>query len=131
VTQAWLDVIGICHNSGMTQPVPLAPLSAPADTARQWAPIFKALGDPVRLEITLLLAARPRTVKELQEALGLNQALVSHHLKSLREQGVVDSSPRGRANVYEIRTDPLACLAQCVTLLMNTADDGCTCPEQP
>lgn len=103
-------------------------LETPAKTAEQWAPVFKALGDPVRLEITLLLAQGPRSVKELQEALGHNQALVSHHLRLLREQGIVTSVARGRSNVYEIRIDPLACLAQCLGSMVSPDDPACVCP---
>jgi ArsR family transcriptional regulator len=115
-------------NGLMTQSLQVAPLESPSETAEQWAPVFKALGDPVRLEITLLLAARPRTVKELQNALGHNQALVSHHLRMLRDQGVVTCNPRGRSNVYEIQIDPLACLAQCLTSMVNPTDPDCVCP---
>jgi DNA-binding transcriptional ArsR family regulator len=106
-----------------------SPLEAPAEAARQWAPVLKALGDPVRLEIALVLAHRPHTVKELQEALGHSQALVSHHLRLLREQGIVTSNPRGRANVYEICTGPLACLAQCLAVMVASGDAGCDCPN--
>ncbi|MEU7751367.1 metalloregulator ArsR/SmtB family transcription factor [Micromonospora sp. NPDC049101] len=112
----------------MTQSLQVTPLESPSKTAEQWAPVFKALGDPVRLEITLLLAGRPRSVKELQEALGHNQALVSHHLRMLRDQGIVTCSPRGRSNVYEIQIDPLACLAQCLSLMVHPADPDCACP---
>ncbi|MFB6520426.1 ArsR/SmtB family transcription factor [Streptomyces sp. NPDC056401] len=41
---------------------------------------LRALGDETRLTLMLLIAERPRTVKELQEATGLSQTLVSHHL---------------------------------------------------
>lgn len=105
-------------------------LESPAKTAEQWAPVFKALGDPVRLEITLLLAQRPHSVKELQDALGHNQALVSHHLRLLREQGIVTSVARGRSNVYEIQIDPLACLTQCLISMTTTTDPACVCPPQ-
>ena len=101
---------------------------SPTRTARQWAPVFKALGDPVRLEITLLLAQRPSSVKELQNALGHNQTLVSHHLRLLREQGIVTSSAHGRSNIYEICIGPLACLTQCLTSMVISTDDQCACP---
>jgi DNA-binding transcriptional ArsR family regulator len=104
-------------------------LASPTKTAEQWAPVFKALGDPVRLEITLLLAQRPRTVKELQDALGQNQGLVSHHLRLLREQGIVTSVARGRSNVYEIQIDPLACLTQCLVSMTSPYDPACMCPS--
>src|SRR5450756_2453845 len=66
-----------------------APWLSPADRARLLAPKLKALADRHRLEIVLLLAEQPRTVKELQEATGLSPTLVSHQLKPLRDQDPV------------------------------------------
>lgn len=110
--------------------VEAAPLSldATSDIARQWAPLFRALGDPVRLEITLLLVRRPRSVKELQEELGLGQALVSHHLRLLRDQDIVTATPRGRSNVYEVCVPPLACLTQCLEAMVSTTSPACATP---
>ena len=82
--------------------VPAASSPAAADVARELAPRLKALGDPHRLTIVLLLGEHARTVKELQEQLGLGQTLVSHHLSILRREGIVRSEPRGRSNVYEL-----------------------------
>lgn len=72
------------------------------DLARAVVPHFKALADENRLTLLLLLAERPQTVKELQEASGLSQTLVSHHLAPLRELELVKVEPRGRANVYTL-----------------------------
>lgn len=78
-----------------------------AARARTLAPKLRALGDEHRLTFVLLLAQRARTVKELQEATGLSQTLASHHLKVLREQGVISATARGRANVYTLCCDAL------------------------
>jgi DNA-binding transcriptional ArsR family regulator len=78
------------------------------ERAEALAPLLRALAEPRRLAILLLLADEARTVKELQEATGLGQPLVSHHLKALREQGLVRMEPRGRSNVYELCCDALA-----------------------
>ena len=78
------------------------------ERAEALAPLLRALAEPRRLTILLLLADEARTVKELQEATGLGQPLVSHHLKALREQGLVRMEPRGRSNVYELCCDALA-----------------------
>lgn len=101
-----------------------SPWEAPAEAAREWAPILKTLGDPTRLEIALLLVQKPHTVKELQDAMGLNQALVSHHLRLLREQGIVTAEARGRSNVYELCFGPLACLAQCLASIAASTPEG-------
>ncbi|MGH8795314.1 MAG: ArsR/SmtB family transcription factor [Stackebrandtia sp.] len=79
-----------------------------ADKARRLAPKLKALAEENRLAIVLLLAQTPHTVRELTDATGLNQTLVSHHLAALREQDLVTATPRGRANVYTLCCEELA-----------------------
>jgi len=61
------------------------------------APQLKALSDPNRLHPVLLLAEGSPTVRELTDAAGMSQTLVSHHLAPLREQGLVTVTPRGAA----------------------------------
>jgi len=78
------------------------------DLARLLAPKLKALADETRLHLMLLLAERPRIVRELQEETGLGQTLVSHHLGMLKEQGLVSVTARGRSNVYALCCDQLA-----------------------
>lgn len=89
------------------QTLPLATQLAeePEATARQWAPHLKALADENRLHLALLIAAAPRTVKELEAASGLSQTLVSYHLRPLREQGLVTVAAEGRSNRYTLCCD--------------------------
>ncbi|HYF24718.1 MAG TPA: metalloregulator ArsR/SmtB family transcription factor [Baekduia sp.] len=91
--------------------------TTPADVAERLAPRLKALGDPHRLTIVLLLGEGSRTVKELQQDLGLGQTLVSHHLGILRREGIVRSQPRGRSNVYELCCEALVEPVQAVSRL--------------
>ncbi len=78
------------------------------ERARMLAPKLRALADETRLMLILLIAQRPRTVKELQEATGLSQTLVSHHLAPLREQQLVQAIPKGRSNQYVMCCQTLA-----------------------
>lgn len=80
----------------------------PTIAARQLAPVLKALGDENRLAILLTLVAGPCSVVELTARLGLGQTLVSHHLKALRDTGLVTATPVGRSNVYELCCDAVA-----------------------
>lgn len=78
--------------------VPLAgePLSEAA--AAGLAQVFKALGDPVRLRLVSLIGAHQGgqvCVCELGTAFSLTQPTISHHLKVLREAGIIDSERRG------------------------------------
>ncbi len=77
---------------------PLLQAPIQADEARQLATAFKVLGDPARLRILSLIAADPKgeaCVCEMVEPLDLSQPTVSHHLKVLREAGLVTSDKRG------------------------------------
>lgn len=58
---------------------------------------FKALGDPIRLKIAILLAKKGELCAcEVQAALDLGQSLVSHHLNVLRRVGIVKATKRGK-----------------------------------
>ena len=69
------------------------------------AAVFRALGDPVRLRILRRLAAGPARVVDLTGELGLAQSTVSKHLACLRDCGLVEVRPHGRASVYRL-ADP-------------------------
>lgn len=87
----------------------------PIELARRLAPVMKALSDENRLAILLAVAGRDHSVVELTAATGLSQTLVSHHLKSLRDTGLVTVTAHGRSNVYSLCcaavADPLEMLA--------------------
>jgi ArsR family transcriptional regulator, arsenate/arsenite/antimonite-responsive transcriptional repressor len=64
---------------------------------------FKALADPARVAIVNRLAAADEVcVCNLVAALDLAQPTVSHHLKVLREAGLVDSARRGTWAYYRL-----------------------------
>jgi len=63
---------------------------------------LRVLSDPTRLEVMHLLGARPRAVKQLLEALDIEQSLLSHHLKVLRDAGLVRSRAEGQSRRYSI-----------------------------
>ena len=59
--------------------------------------VFRALGDPTRLEIFRLIAAQPAPicVCDVVDRFQLSQPTISHHLKVLREAGLLTVSRRG------------------------------------
>ncbi|NOZ78541.1 MAG: winged helix-turn-helix transcriptional regulator [Acidobacteria bacterium] len=65
-------------------------------------PVFRALGDASRLRILVELLDEPRHVGALVRRSGLRQSLVSHHLKVLREAGLVAARRRGPFVYYEL-----------------------------
>ncbi|MFE2884655.1 ArsR/SmtB family transcription factor [Streptomyces graminifolii] len=69
------------------------------DRAADLAKVFKALGDPVRLRLMSMIASRGQggevCVCELTPAFDLSQPTISHHLKLLRQAGLIDCERRG------------------------------------
>jgi ArsR family transcriptional regulator, arsenate/arsenite/antimonite-responsive transcriptional repressor len=77
-----------------------APLS-PAEQRRMVA-VFRALGDPTRLDIFRLIASQSEAlcVCDLVGRFDVTQPTISHHLKVLREAGLVTVSRRGTWAYY-------------------------------
>jgi ArsR family transcriptional regulator len=64
--------------------------------------ICEGLADPKRVLILYLLSYGSRNVTELAEALGAPQPTVSHHLKVLRDRGLVETERDGTAIYYSL-----------------------------
>src|SRR3954465_113739 len=68
----------------------------PRAAAAELATVFKALADPTRVAIVNRLAAAPEVcVCDLTAAFELSQPTISHHLRLLRDAGLVESERRG------------------------------------
>jgi ArsR family transcriptional regulator len=90
-------------------------LQGPLDEqeADQLAKTLKAIADPARLRLLSLIQAQPGAeacVCHLIEPLGLAQPTVSHHLKVLREAGLVERERRGTWAYYRVRPEALGAL---------------------
>lgn len=72
------------------------------------AQLFKVLGSESRLRLLLLLDEQPRTVGALAEAAGLSQPLVSQHLRTLRQAGLVSATRRGKEAIYLVADDHIS-----------------------
>jgi DNA-binding transcriptional ArsR family regulator len=70
------------------------------------ARFFRALAHPTRIRMLEILMRGGRTVQELQEALALEQPIVSQQLAVLRNQGIVSAQKEGLSVRYSLR-DPL------------------------
>lgn len=64
------------------------------------ANVLKCLAHPMRISIIDLLEQRNRmTVTQLQEVLNIEQSLLSHHLITMRDKGIVNTHREGK-NIY-------------------------------
>jgi DNA-binding transcriptional ArsR family regulator len=86
---------------------------------------FRALGDPNRLAILVALSdgGRERTVSTLAGCCPVDLSVVSRHLRTLREAGVVEARKQGKEVFYRVRFDTV------VAMLRSLADalEAC-CP---
>jgi ArsR family transcriptional regulator, arsenate/arsenite/antimonite-responsive transcriptional repressor len=82
--------------------------------ADRMAGVAKALGDPIRLQLVDVLRkhAGKVCVCELVPLWDLSQPTVSHHLKVLREAGIVESERRGLWAYYYVKPEALEDLSQ-------------------
>ncbi len=86
--------------------------------ATAMAPVLAALADPVRLRIVSILIAAPDGSCcgcDMEEPLGLSQPTISHHLKVLREAGLVDGERQGRWVHYRVIPERLSEIAAALT----------------
>ncbi|MFY1694261.1 MULTISPECIES: ArsR/SmtB family transcription factor [unclassified Solwaraspora] len=76
---------------------PLMSAAVPAEHAGELARAFKALADPVRLRLLSMIASAGAEVCvcDLSAAFALTGPTISHHLRVLREAGLVDCERRG------------------------------------
>ena len=98
---------------------PIAERRIPAETAAVLAPAFKALGDPVRLQLMSMIASAREgeaCVCDLTPAFELSGPTISHHLKTLREAGLVDAERRGTWVYYRARPGIMRQLAALLTV---------------
>ena len=125
----WIDD---CQDSQVAEPVqaltelatlvggsPLVREPLPAERAVELAQMFKALGDPVRLRLVSLIASREggeACVCELTDGFELAGPTISHHLKVLREAGLISGERRGTWVYYRVEPRALAQLSDVLSI---------------
>ncbi|MEO1202242.1 MAG: metalloregulator ArsR/SmtB family transcription factor [Pseudomonadota bacterium] len=94
----------------------------PKATSASIAGVAKALSDPTRIEILRLLAGQDGALCacDIVEPMGLSQPTVSHHLRVLKEAGLVSSARAGLWVFYE--TTPAAATA--IDSLLSLSSKG-------
>ena len=77
-------------------------MRAKAGTSRSCASRLKVLADETRLAVVQRLFDGPKHVAEINKQLGIDQSLLSHHLKVLRVAGIVVAQRDGKAVSYRL-----------------------------
>ncbi len=94
-------------------------------TAGQLAPMFKALSDPIRLRLLSLIASTSEVcVCDLTDAFEVTGATISHHLRVLREAGIVAVERRGTWAYYSVKREALDLLGGLLTGSAETRDQS-------
>lgn len=96
------------------------------------AQLFRLLGQPVRIQILLVIEQAPACVCHIEACLGMRQAAISQHLMQLRDAGLVEARREGR-NVYYALAQPglMGLVRQAAGLLnagLSTAPEPMACP---
>jgi ArsR family transcriptional regulator, arsenate/arsenite/antimonite-responsive transcriptional repressor len=100
------------------EPKHLAGPALSPDEATTLAARFKAVADPTRLRLLSLIAAHEggeACVCDLTPAFDLSGPTISHHLKVLREAGLITGERRGTWIHYRVVPSTLATLAQALS----------------
>jgi ArsR family transcriptional regulator, arsenate/arsenite/antimonite-responsive transcriptional repressor len=114
-----LKIAGCCE-------VPQAPAPLTEAERERMVAAFRALGDPTRLEIFRLLAAQaePVCACDVVDRFGLSQPTISHHLRTLREAGLVKVSRRGVWAWYELDPQGLVWLRETLSTLAGSPESS-------
>jgi ArsR family transcriptional regulator, arsenate/arsenite/antimonite-responsive transcriptional repressor len=81
--------------------------------------LFHALGDPARQAIIVLLAEHGRlNVGQITELMPLSRPAISHHIKVLKDAGLLDLARESRENFYSLRWDEA--MSQLKALVMHS-----------
>jgi ArsR family transcriptional regulator len=93
--------------------------------------VIRLLADPLREQIVRILAEQPACTCHLVDDTGAKQPTVSHHLKLLREAGLIEAEPYGRYTYYRVIPEVLDSAARRLTdladLTRTTTDDRREC----
>jgi DNA-binding transcriptional ArsR family regulator len=94
--------------------------------------VFKALADPVRIELLAQIAARgPLCVCHLQDDLPYSQSRISKHLGTLRRAGLVTTRREGTWVYYSVEEEALAAAREFIVQLehsLRTPHEADYCP---
>ena len=97
-------------------------MSAIIQNSIQIASGFRALADPLRLQIIELLRSQELCVCELCDKLEVSQSKLSFHLKNLKEADLVDSRQEGRWMYYRLNLPQFIALEQYLSEYRRFAD---------
>ena len=101
------------------------------DIESQQARFLRCIGEPTRLRIIKLLSEGEKCVGDICQAVGKDQPLVSHHLRALRECGIVSTRQETQKVFYQLCDQSLASLVLLTgDIVSKLSPCGETCCEE-
>jgi DNA-binding transcriptional ArsR family regulator len=100
------------------------------------AALLRCMSDETRFSILQHIGSGELSVGDIADMMGRDQPLISHHLKILKECGIVSFTARGRRSMYSISSPRLASLIRDIAEAGEQMDELCTesccrIPERP
>lgn len=88
----------------------------PMETLEMVTPMLRAVSHPIRLRILdyLRREAEPRCVGDIEQACGVQQAVVSQQLRILKDQGVLTAQRQGHRVFYDIAAPNVTLVLDCI-----------------
>jgi ArsR family transcriptional regulator len=90
-----------------------------SNTLSEILPCFRALSDPIRLNVIKLLQEREMCVCDICDVLQIKQPKLSFHLKALRESGLLNTRQQGRWVYYSINPARFEVVINYLTQYLN------------
>lgn len=86
-----------------------------------------AIGDPVRLQILRILPTEPTcenacNVSKIAERIGLSQPATSHHLRILRQAGIITNEKKCRDMIYWVQLDAASAVTDALRELLSGSE---------
>jgi len=75
---------------------------------------LKAIAHPLRLKIVCFVESGPKSVSQIQQCLGCEQAIVSQQLRILKDKGVLSSKKEGTSNLYFLKFPAISGIIKCL-----------------
>lgn len=98
---------------------------------KQLAQLFKALGDETRLEVVRMLAGKELCVCDILDAFNISQPAISHHLRVLKQAGLLQDTREGKWVFYRLNPEVFATVEQYLGVINTKQIVRRHCPSSP
>ena len=84
------------------------------DKLNDYSEFFKAIANPARLKLVILLAEQSRCVCDFEGKLDIDMSVISRHLKLLQSKSIVSSRREGKKVIYTLEMTCILSFLKCI-----------------